>query len=159
MAISPQYETFFRNMKIIHLGLLLGLMTFIVVIHFVLLPPGEEQAELGNIFRYLIPGLAIISIFASRSVANGLLKQLATDMPLSDKLNHYRSASIIRWAAVEGVALFAVVGYLLTGLPTLVLVALALAAYLFTLRPTAALVATELQLDTKERIELTGKAF
>lgn len=159
MAMSAQTESFFKSIKIIHLALLTGLMLFIGVAHFIVLPTADTNADLGNIFRYMIPGLAVVSIFASRLAVNGLLKQIAPSTPLSEKLDRYRGASIIRWAAVEGVGLFAVVGYMLTGLQTLVLVALALTAYLFTLRPTPSLVATELQLDAKERTELIGKAF
>lgn len=157
MASLTNFATYFRSLKILHFAFQLAPLLFLATIHFVLLDSNSSNKELGETFRYLIPGLAIAAIFAGRFVANNRLQAIKSEADLDKKLEEYRSVSMIRWALIEGVTLFAVVAYFLTGLSTLALVALALSAYFFTLRPTPELLITELELDHQDRSAILGR--
>lgn len=157
MAVSPSFSTYFNSLKIIHLGLQLGPLLFLAIIHFALIEPASSDAALGEVFRYLIPAFAVMIIFSGRIITNKMLQVVKGETDLEKKLMTYRSVSIVRWTLVEGITLFAVVGYFLTGLPTLSLVALALSAYFFTLRPTPELLITELELNHQDRSAILGR--
>lgn len=157
MASLTNFATYFRSLKILHFAFQLGPLLFLAIIHFVILDPSSNNKELGETFRYLIPGLAIAAIFAGRFVANNRLQAIKGEADLDKKLEEYRSVSMIRWSLIEGVTLFAVVAYFLTGLSTLALVVLALSAYFFTQRPRPELLITELELNSQERSAILGR--
>ncbi len=157
MSVSPSFSTYFNSMKILHLSLQLGPLLFLAIIHFALIEPAGSDAALRETFRYLIPAFAALAIFSGRIVTSKILQAAKSERALETKMNIYRSVSIVRWALVEGVTLFAVVGYFLTSLAILALVALALSAYFFTLRPTPELLVTELELNNQDRSAILGR--
>ena len=148
MEQSTSYKSDFQAMSVIHLGMIAGLLLFSGIIYFMGMAHNDDS--LAEIFRYLVPGFAAIAILAGRFIGGKILAGVDPQSSLGEKLAVFRNASILRWAMVEGVGLFAVITYFLTGNQMLLIVALACAAYLFTLRPTPAKAAAELKLSEGE---------
>lgn len=151
--MASNFDDFFRGLRIVHLAIMAGVLLFMGVVYFVVGPKVTDES-LYDTFRYLVPGLAIAAIFTGRFISQKMTEGLHSNTELSQKLMTYRTASIVRWALIDGVALLSIVAYMLTGNTVMILVALACVAYLFTQRPSPQAAATALQLDQSERIDI-----
>ncbi len=101
----------FKTLNIIYLALIGGQLAFFAVVFFVLKPAPQED----DFFQMLVPIVSIMTIVASFFIYK-MLKEKATEMDsLEDKVTHYRTSNIVRYALVEGGNLFAIVVFLLTG--------------------------------------------
>lgn len=158
MQNPSSYQTNLRTLSILHYALLAGLLMFSGLAYFLIGPTlkgGEAEAESFNaIYRYLIPGIAIIAIVYGRFIGNQLLAKAKEEEDIGAKLSIYRNAALIRWSLMEGAGMFAVIAYLFTGNQVFIMISLAAAAYLFTQKPTARLVSRELNLSNAESREL-----
>lgn len=157
--VNPQqtFDAQFKSMHFIHLALMVGPLLFAAVVYYGQISglaneEGEDSLQL--IFQYGIPALAIINILMGRVISRSIYARLSRDATLAEKVNAFQTASILRWSLMEGVALFAVVAYMLMGQLPMLLVALAAVGYLFTQKPTKALAARELNLSIAEQGQL-----
>lgn len=145
-----------KALSIIHYALIAGLLIFTGVAYYVIGPTmaGGEAESYYSLFRYLIPGVAIMAILFGRFIGTKMLQKAQEIGELPLKLSAYQSIAIVRWSLMEGAGMFAVVAYLLTGNQVFIMVALAAAAYLFTQKPTVNLISQELGLSNEETREL-----
>ncbi len=144
-----------RSIQIVHLALIIG-VTLFMVISFVnnanrlaLLPDDETHMTLV----YVACGMAVLSVIVSSALYNNLLGKIDTSSPLSQKLPQYFSASITRWALLEGAALFNVVVFLLSGSLLNVGLAILLLALMGNLRPSRQKVTDELKISYPDVLE------
>lgn len=158
MQHSISVKMIFKSMTLIHFALVTGLLIFTGMAYFVISPsfqPDSMNTEsFYELFRYLIPGVAILAILAGRFIGNQLLNVARQKEDLAQKLTTYRTSAMLRWSLMEGAGFFAVIAYILTGNQVFILVALAAAAYLFTQKPTATSIGRELALTNSEIREL-----
>lgn len=104
-------------------------MAFGVVAHFVFLPTqGVEAGGNSSLYVNLSAGYLVVAISIGYWLFGNQMKTAKTAVSLSDKLNTYRSANLIRWALLEGAALMALAFYLLSG--NVILLAIAGIAFL-----------------------------
>jgi hypothetical protein len=134
----------------IHLAICLALAGVIIVFFYVLAPTIEPNDSLGMTFEFVVPLVAILSIGAGIFVSRQRLKSITNEMSLVDKLNTYKLASIVKWATVEGAALFASIAYILTFHNNLILYATMLGVYLIYTRPIKSKIIEDLKLSDEE---------
>lgn len=115
-TLQHNFKQYFTMLRILHLALNVAVIAFGVVAHFVLLPiQGAEAVTNTSLYVNLSAGYMIFAISIGYWLFGSQMKTAKAASNLSDKLNTYRSANIIRWALLEGAALVALVFYLLSG--------------------------------------------
>ncbi|HAM98789.1 MAG TPA: hypothetical protein DCQ26_09290 [Marinilabiliales bacterium] len=109
-------KQFFNIVKIIHVALLGGTLIFAsIVLYLVSGKPLITEYRRGfDVFYLMVGAFAIWAIFGSQFMYSSQLKRVQPKHTLSNKLMHYQSANIIRYALIEGSALFSIVAALLT---------------------------------------------
>jgi hypothetical protein len=113
---NQTFAQFLSSLRVLHAAMVIGLILFLAIVHFVLQPDptvfnGPNPALLVNIAA----GLLIICSSVGYWVFGQRLKMLHTTADLNQKLLDYRSASIIKFALIEGPTLASIVFYLLSG--------------------------------------------
>jgi cytochrome bd-type quinol oxidase subunit 2 len=112
-------KEYFRILKILHFALAMGQLLFAGVT--LLLVFGKNSSYQQNaihevlIFAYLVPFVALTGLAVSIFVFKNHLAKIKNKNSLEQKTGLYQTAQIIRWAAIEGPGLFALVIFLLTG--------------------------------------------
>lgn len=98
-------------------ALIIGQLFFLAIAIYLVIKTGAGfgEANLGEVFIFVIPIFAATSIGASYFVFKGKLSKLKESPSLEQKLLEYRSAQIIRWALLEGPSFLTIIIFLLTG--------------------------------------------
>lgn len=153
---KPQTDpkAIFKTIKIIHLALLAGQLLFFVVA-FTQTPPQKFALNFANDpLLLVVPFMAVGSFLLSNILFKQQIGSAANQTTLAGKLTRYQSASIIRFALIEGISLFSVVGFLKSG-NLLFAVVFGLLILLFIAnRPTKDKVETDLNLSYEEKMEM-----
>lgn len=114
--LQQNFKQYFNILRILHLALSAAVIVFGVVAHFVLLPiQGAEAGTNSALYVNLSAGYMVFAISIGYWLFGNQMKTAKAANNLSDKLNAYRSANIIRWALLEGAALMALVFYFVSG--------------------------------------------
>lgn len=118
-----------KTIQIIHFALCLGVIVFYAIL-------GEfsmDQLTLENIDSESLVYLAIpiVAIALSEFQYKQLLNQADPNLKLEENLGKYQTASIVRWAILEGAALL-----LLVLVPQFTILGVLLLLYLIYVRPT-----------------------
>ena len=115
-VLKYDFKQYLVALRILHLALVAAVVVFGAVVHFVLLPLPDFQPNQNSV---LFVNLSAVYLVFAATIGYWLfgnqLKTAKKLKTLNDKLNAYRSASIVRFALLEGAALVAIVFYLLTG--------------------------------------------
>lgn len=125
-----------KSLQIIHLAICAALVFAYLLI-------GKPTAEIFKVSIdsdsaiYLV--VPVVAIVLGNVLFKSQLKQADPKKPLEENLGIYQSASIIRWALLEGAAFLILFIH-----PNLMAVGFALIAYLIYLRPTKSRVETDL---------------
>ncbi len=126
-----------KTLKIIHMAMFLGT----ALMYFLLGKITSELLKIPQLDSSSIPFLLIpiIAYFLSNFLFKSQLKQINPKDKLESKLPIYQSASIIRWAILEGAAFIIVIAS-----PNLILFGIPILLYFVSLRPTEERIRTEL---------------
>lgn len=110
---SKQY---FKTLKLIHILLIVGVVLFASLVSFLL--SGEDMYmhfdPEANTYYVIIAAFGLIAVFGGDFVFRNMLKKARIQPSLPAKMMLYQSANIIRFALLEGVALFGVIATMLT---------------------------------------------
>jgi hypothetical protein len=117
MSITQQnFKQYFSILRLLHLAMTAAVLILGLVAHFVLVPaPDFQPNENGTLFVNIAAAYLAIAVALSYWLFGLRLNVAKQQSSLSDKLNTYRAATILRFALIEGAALLTVVFYLLTG--------------------------------------------
>ena len=149
IAFTP--KSFIQRITIIHLALIMGQLLFSGV-SYSLVETNFLSFDFGNdVFVMLVPALAVGGAFASNFIFNKKISELIILELLKDKLMGYQTACIIRYAMLEGPALFSIVIYMQTGNLLYLIIAGAIIAYFVTLRPSKAKIEMDLNLNFEHK--------
>lgn len=148
-----EFKIFWTTLRILHGSLLMGVLLFGLVIHFVL-QPTAGGSELVQLFNYLVPGVFVAVVSVSILFLNGRVKQARNYDEVADRLHAYRNLSIVRWALIEGATLFALVTYLLAGDFNLLILGALGFGYLLLQRPDKNRMIAELDISNQEVNEM-----
>ena len=117
METSNQtFAQFLTALRTLHAAMVIGLILFLAIVHFVLQPdPAVLNEPNAAMFVNIAVGLLATCSAVGYWVFGQRLKMLHTAADLNQKLLDYRSASIIKFALIEGPTLASIVFYLLSG--------------------------------------------
>lgn len=96
----------------------------------------HDDAQLAQIFKYLVPAVALTMPLIGWILSKKALKNIATSDPLSDKLRKYQGNLLLKYAFFEGPTLLALIAYFLTGEKLILGVAVGLVLWFLTQIPT-----------------------
>ncbi|TWR31592.1 ATP synthase F0 subunit C [Mucilaginibacter pallidiroseus] len=139
---SPKLKT----IQIIHLALLAGMVLYVAIVFF-LKQSTAVKFDKDDVFAFIVPVVAIMGAFASYFLFGKALPQAQRQPSAQGKLVIYQTALIMRYAFLEGPALFATTVYFLTGNFLFLAIAIAIIAYFTTLRPTKEKLTNDLSLN------------
>ena len=145
-------QDYLRTLLIMHLGLIVGLVSFGTVVLFIVYSGGEWKDEIGitTVLYYVIPAITAGSMLVGNYVFNNKLLSLKESNDLKLKLETYRSTIIIRDAILEGSAFFSIVSVLLTGNIIFLSFAGIIVVYMIYLRPSKSSIIRDLSLSGQE---------
>ncbi|KAF2338766.1 MFS transporter [Flavobacterium nitrogenifigens] len=118
-----------KTLQIIHLGICAGTIIAYFIVGDISLETLSVPAIDSNSILYLI--IPILAFVLSSILFKAQLKQIDPKLKLEDKLPVYQTASIMRWAVLEGAAFL-----ILFIKPEFILFGILLIVYLLYLRPT-----------------------
>lgn len=144
-------KDYFNHLGVLHSSLFMGPVLFALISIFINRTKTPLDGELSTIFLFMVPLFAIGAIIGSHLISKSQLAAIKTKAELSDKLQDYRGLIILRYALIEGAALFSIVTYFLTANFILLGIGALLVIFLGIQRPTKAKVAKELYLNKEER--------
>ncbi|MEM6298487.1 MAG: hypothetical protein AAF740_07355 [Bacteroidota bacterium] len=145
-----------KTLQLFHLAFLGGQVVLAAATYFLNqndLAPRNQDLE--STFTVLVPVALFGGLMGSRIIFNSLLQRMATaKSTLAEKMNAYRSATIIRFGIMEMPVVLALIAYLLTGNIFFWGGGLIVGAFFILLRPSLGRAAQELGLSDSEYQEL-----
>ena len=150
---NQDVATAFKQLNIIYLALITGQLAFASVVYFLSMDEEASGDDLG-VLKFIVPILSLVTIGVSYFIYNKLIQKGQAIEGLGEKLAHYRTTNIIRWALVEGGNLFAIVIFLISG-ETYLLMFFALGFVVFLMyRPSKDGFISNYNLSGSERLEV-----
>jgi len=147
MKTTPR--NFIKTLSIVHFAMVLGpLLTGVIFyMNTELITNGTQN----DIFIYVFPLIALGGIFASKFLFNLFIKNLKNHETLQAKLAGYQTASLIKFALIEGPAFLNIVWFSQTGNLLYLTIGGVLILFLFMQRPKAEKIETELELNSEHK--------
>ncbi len=145
-------KEYFKLLSVLYFALIGG-QVFFGLIAFYLNNNGSyhpQGKDLKDIFIYLVPIFALYGVIAGSIIFKKKLNLSKSKTSLIEKLNDYRTASIIRYALLEGSSFFSLVSYLLTGDSLFLYLSILIIAIFIILKPSAEKVIIDLELNPGE---------
>jgi len=102
----------YRIIRVIFYALNTGLLVFFMVgiyLNGMQIPSFQNKIDILTIVNILL----LVVIPAGYTISNRKMESIDPADPFSKKFEQYQTAMIIRWALIEGVALFSIVGLIL----------------------------------------------
>ena len=145
-------KEYFKIISVIHLAMILGVVLVgLVVIFFVAdFQQPDTRSEIAGILVYLVPGLVIAGILASNIIFRVKLNGVIESDDLKLKMTVYRESLIIRYALLEGPALFALAAIFMTNNINFLVYAGLIVILLASKRPTKKSIIVDLALSQQE---------
>jgi len=145
-------KEFFKIISIIHLALVSGIVLFGIVIYFFIadFQQPDTRSEIAGMLVYLVPGLVIAGIIASNIIFRVKLNGVIDSDDLKQKMTVYRELLIIRYALLEGPALFALAAIFITNNINFLVYAGLIVILMATKRPTKKSAIADLALSQQE---------
>lgn len=112
---KQRFEKRFFLTNIIFYALTSGQLFLLVI--FLLINKGtliQNQIEIDNIFRFLVPLVGLFSMFIARYLYTRKLLRTSQTDSIEEKLDRYKTYKIICWSVLEGAGLFSLVAYFVT---------------------------------------------
>lgn len=142
---------FIKTISIIHLGLMTGPVLFGFVAYSQTKNSFLDYSDTSDVFLIVVPLFALTGIFVGNLIFKQAMKSAERTEGLQTKLARYQTASLIKYALIEGPAFLGVVAFFITGNLTYLYIAGVLILYLYLLRPTKDKIERGLGLRGKER--------
>lgn len=149
-------RNYFKALSILNLALVSGGVLSGLLISILILTTNASENSKGfsGIFNYMVPAFVVIGIIGGNNLFKKTLNQsgenLDLDLNLSSKMTNYRSALIMKYALLEGPALFAIIAAFVSHQIGLMAYAGLLVLLLLYSRPTVKSTIADLKLDQQE---------
>jgi cell division protein FtsL len=152
---SKQY---FKTAKILHRALVGGVVLFAFIASYML--SGEEHIAIynteTNIFYIIVGVLGLWALFGGEVIFKNQIKKARIQPALSLKMMQYQSANILKYAHVEGVAVFSIVAAILTLTVWFLIIAGFLVFVLVSYHPSVEKAIKELDLNIEEQKQVNN---
>lgn len=143
-----------KILSLIHASLVFGLLVLSIFSYFYGVGFVSNFNIKGDVFIYIIPLLAMFGYFGSKYIFRKQLLTINTSDALALKMAKYQSASIIKYALIEGPAVLAFVIFMRDGYTLYFTIAVCLLLYLAFDRPTKTKLFQDVQLTPTEQKEI-----
>ncbi|MEO9513346.1 MAG: hypothetical protein ABJN84_11810 [Flavobacteriaceae bacterium] len=150
-TIQTTPNKFIKTISIIHLGMLIGPILFGFVTYSQAKNSFQDFSNTTDVFLIVVPIFALSGIFMGNLLFNKLVKSATKAEGLKPKLASFQTASLIRYALIEGPAFFGVITFQITENLTYLYIAGVLILFLYLLRPTKDKIERGLKLKGKEK--------
>lgn len=140
-----------KTFSIIHLALCSGVFIFGFIMFSKIKSTEIILDDSTDVFKYIIPCASIAAIFLSNFLFKSQLNSISENAELKEKMVKYQSASIIKYAILEGVSILSIVIYSLTSNFLYLLIAFGMLLYLISQRPTLSKIISDLDLKGNEK--------
>ncbi|MFA5574062.1 MAG: hypothetical protein WC994_03295 [Brumimicrobium sp.] len=136
MTNKPISREYLNSVSLIYYVLMAGIIMFSGVVYFLLIDQtqGISDENFYNIAIYLVPIMSIGTFIAGKILAKQI-NQKNKNKSWGERLDGYKTASLIKVATLEGSALFSIVCALLTNQIKFLLFAVILLLIMFWERP------------------------
>lgn len=118
-----------KSLQMIHLAICIGMLVAYIFVGEITMDTFKVPTIDSSALIYLL--IPVLAVFLSNFLFNSQLKQIDKKANVEDILPIYQTASIIRWAVLEGGAFI-----ILFAQPNLIVFGILLIVYLIILRPT-----------------------
>jgi len=151
---------YFKILSVIHLAMILGVVLFGLVVFFFVadFQQPDTRSEIAGILVYLVPALVLAGILASNIIFRVKLNGVIESDDLKLKMTVYRESLIIRYALLEGPALFALAAIFITNNINFLVYAGLIVVLLAFKRPTKKSSIADLALSQQEMASLDDPA-
>ncbi len=151
-------RTFFSTLALIHAGMVVGLVLFLSIAFYINASGGYKGNIELDVFIWVIPLVAVSGIIASILIFRVKTRKARGIEDFVSRLWAYKTTLIIRWALLEGPALLAIIGYLISGEMPFFSIAVMLIMILLISRPSRKKLIMDLQLSSIEKILIDDPA-
>lgn len=110
-----------------------------------------DVSNTGDIFMAIVPIIALASIFFGNRIFRKTIQSIPKNASLKDKLNKFQTASIIKYALLEGGSLFSIVIFANTQNLVYLIIGAFLIFFLFLQHPTKQTIENALELRGKDK--------
>tara|TARA_R110000796_G_scaffold88850_6_gene192100 strand:+ start:169378 stop:169818 length:441 start_codon:yes stop_codon:yes gene_type:complete len=145
---------FLRKLAIIHTALVIGLLVFGTITYFFGIGFVTNFDVNSDVFVYVVPLIALLGYFGSIYIFKKQLQKIKSSEPLQIKLDKYQTASITKYALIEGPTLLIFFQFMNSGYALYFTIACCLLLYLAVQRPNKNRLIQELNLNTEEQRQL-----
>ena len=104
-------KRFLKTISIIHFALFVGPLAFGIFHYFNIQETKIDYSNIDDVYLFLVPILGILGIFGGNVLFNEKINDLTKLNTLREKLVGFQTASIIKYAFLEGAALFGIVAF------------------------------------------------
>ncbi|MEN8125479.1 MAG: hypothetical protein ABFR32_10155 [Bacteroidota bacterium] len=152
--ILPSPKKSIQILSIIHLVLSLGIIFFGTIVYLQVSETNFDISKTDDTFFYLVPILAIGGIWVSNFLFNQKINEIPKNTTLIEKLAAYQTASIIKYALLEGPAFLGIIAFMEDGNLLYLLISGLLVLYLFYQKPTKDKIEIDLNLSEEQKYQL-----
>jgi len=161
MEKKENYEStpkgFLKTISIIHLGLFAGPLIFGIFTFSTIKETKIDYSDTNDIFLFLVPLFAISGILVGNILFKEQIDKLINKDSLMEKLSGFQTASIIKYALLEGPALIGIVAFNNNGNLLYLIISGILILYLIILRPTNDIIETSLNFTIEQQNQFNQK--
>ena len=146
-TIEATPKSFLRTFNLIHLALVAGLVVPGLMMY---LQTKNQELSFnysGDVMFFVVPAMAIGGILAGKYLYKNIINGLVSKNTLKEKLNGFQTASVIKYALLEGPALLGIVAFMDEGNQYFLIISLFLVLWLIAQRPTRDKVERDLMLQ------------
>ena len=156
---SPNFTStsFMKNLNLIYIIILVGMMLFGSVILFTTDSWESTMPNSEDGFLIIVPLLTFIGVVLGRVIYKRKLDGLANKESLRSKLTGYQTALIIKFVLVEVPFTIGIVAALMTGNIFYLMISGTLVMYFITLKPTRSKVKKDLNLSTAMGLQFNDR--
>ncbi|WP_046757016.1 hypothetical protein [Kordia jejudonensis] len=142
---------FVQTLTIIYMALLSGLLFFMAIVFFQFDGAMTPTFDTSDTLLLVYPVIAVGAILGSQTIFKKLLASAESKPSLKAKLASYQTASIIKFAMIEGPAFFGIILSMITGNTAFMAIAGVLVLFLMLQRPSKTKVESDLKLRGDHR--------
>ena len=143
-SVTP--KAFLRTFTMIHLFLVVGVLIFGLMIFFLTESHQLTFNYTGDVMFFIVPFMGIAGILIGNYLYANTLKGLASKNTLREKLTGFQTASIIKYALLEGPAFLGIISFMNDGNQYFLIIAILLVGWLIAQKPTKDKVERDLML-------------
>jgi len=144
-----------KRLRLICLAIIFFMLVFGAIAYGLIITDSVsfDEAGMGKIFTFLVPGFLVLMLLFSSYYFRFNLTVVRKNPSFESKLKLYQSATIVRFALLEGPGLLAIVAYLFTGSLTFLLLAIVTVGYLYFMLPSRSRILTDLTIHPRDMEE------